>query len=81
MDLDTYLSDFRQSDEWEIRANESIRVRSPRELGELLMFSRRTTLRFDMFLLSTLRDLYGIPLIDFHFVWAPSKIVLRLLLQ
>ena len=45
MDLDTYLSDFQRSDEWQILANETIRVATPRELGELLVFSRRTTLR------------------------------------
>ena len=45
MDLDTYLQDFKKSDEWEIIANESIRAPSPREWGELLVFSRRTALR------------------------------------
>ena len=50
MDLDTYLQDFKRSDEWEIVANESMRVPSPRELGELLVFSRRTALRYFLFL-------------------------------
>ncbi len=43
--LNTYLSDFKLADEWEIISNESVRVESPRELGEYLMFSRRTALR------------------------------------
>ncbi len=46
MDLDTYLSDFKRSDEWEIVANESKRIATPREEGEMLVFSRRTTLRW-----------------------------------
>ena len=34
-----------ESDEWEIVANISERVQTPRELGEYLVFSRRVTLR------------------------------------
>ena len=39
---------FQTADEWEIVENVTIRVRTPRELGELLVFSRRVTLRFSL---------------------------------
>ena len=41
-------SDFKESDQWAITKNESMRLRSPRDAGELLMFSRRVTLRFTL---------------------------------
>ncbi len=47
-DLDTYLSDFKKADEWEIINNFSKRVRRPIEEGEKLMFSRKVTLRFTL---------------------------------
>jgi len=47
-DLDTYLSDFKKADEWEVVKNESIRCNSPREHGEMLMFSSRATLRYSL---------------------------------
>ena len=39
---------LQKADEWEIVSNETVRVRTPRDLGELLVFSRRTTLRFSL---------------------------------
>ena len=45
IDLETQLSSFRESDEWEVVANSSEVIHTPRDEGEQLVFSRRRSLR------------------------------------
>ena len=45
LDLETQLSGFRESDEWEVVANNSVVIHIPRDEGEQLVFSRRRSIR------------------------------------
>ena len=45
IDLQTQLSGFRETDEWEVVANISAVIRTPRDEGEQLVFSRRRSIR------------------------------------
>ena len=47
-DLDTYLGNFRELDEWEIMQNVTAEVKKPREVGVILMRSRRKSLRMTL---------------------------------
>ena len=49
-DLETQLSGFREADEWEVIQNTSEVIRRPRDEGELLVFSRRRSLRLRLVL-------------------------------
>ena len=46
----TSASCFQRADEWEIVGNRSKKIRTPRDEGEMLMFSKRVTLRFSLIL-------------------------------
>ena len=48
LDLDTYLSSYRFSQEWDIVSNTSERLDKPRDVGQILMYSRRLALRFTL---------------------------------
>ena len=48
LDLDTYLSSYKFSQEWDIVSNTSERHNRPRDVGMILMYSRRAALRFSL---------------------------------
>ena len=47
-DLETQLSGFRDSDEWEVLSNKSEVIRYPSQEGETLVFSKRISLRLSL---------------------------------
>ena len=47
-DLETQLSGFRESDEWEVLSNKSEVIRYPSDEGETLVFSNKISLRLSL---------------------------------